>query len=257
MDEDGYEADKNDIKILEWATGRTYNLTRAVGRDRRERSRGRKTASPSYSARRLTEVEQLFEYSLPKDLSQLAPNQDITQLTKEKTCTGSHSSPPGNTSSPNATTFNRPNELVAYDLKREKPSGPLTDVNGPRDAVHRSPLRYKPAGLPPPTDGRCSPGWSSPPHFDPDKKYPALLFCGGGPQSPLTPDYSFRWNFQLMAAQGLRRGHPQPAGASGLRCQVERGGIRCLGRTSHHRPADRHRRRSARTLHRPRASGGG
>ena len=53
-----------------------------------------------------------------------------------------------------------------------------------------------------------------PPHFDPDKKYPALLFCGGGPQSPLTPDYSFRWNFQLMAAKGYvvvipnRRGLP-------------------------------------------------
>lgn len=40
-----------------------------------------------------------------------------------------------------------------------------------------------------------------PPDFDPNKKYPTLLFCLGGPQS-LTPFYSFRWNFQLMAAQG-------------------------------------------------------
>ena len=38
-----------------------------------------------------------------------------------------------------------------------------------------------------------------PPGFDPNKKYPALLYCQGGPQSPLTQSYSFRWNFQLMA----------------------------------------------------------
>jgi dipeptidyl aminopeptidase/acylaminoacyl peptidase len=53
-----------------------------------------------------------------------------------------------------------------------------------------------------------------PPGFDPAKKYPALLYCQGGPQSPLTQSYSFRWNFQLMASQGYivvapaRRGMP-------------------------------------------------
>jgi dipeptidyl aminopeptidase/acylaminoacyl peptidase len=53
-----------------------------------------------------------------------------------------------------------------------------------------------------------------PPGFDPAKKYPTLLYCQGGPQSPLTQSYSFRWNFQLMAAKGYivvapaRRGMP-------------------------------------------------
>jgi dipeptidyl aminopeptidase/acylaminoacyl peptidase len=53
-----------------------------------------------------------------------------------------------------------------------------------------------------------------PPGFDPSKKYPTLLYCQGGPQSPLTQSYSFRWNFQLMASQGYivvapsRRGMP-------------------------------------------------
>jgi dipeptidyl aminopeptidase/acylaminoacyl peptidase len=53
-----------------------------------------------------------------------------------------------------------------------------------------------------------------PPDFDPNKKYPTLLFCQGGPQSALTQFYSFRWNFQLMAANGYiviapnRRGMP-------------------------------------------------
>jgi dipeptidyl aminopeptidase/acylaminoacyl peptidase len=53
-----------------------------------------------------------------------------------------------------------------------------------------------------------------PPDFDPSKKYPTLLYCQGGPQSALTQFYSFRWNFQLMAAHGYivvapnRRGMP-------------------------------------------------
>ncbi len=41
-----------------------------------------------------------------------------------------------------------------------------------------------------------------PPNFDSSKKYPSLLYCQGGPQSPLTQSYSFRWNFSLMSAGG-------------------------------------------------------
>ncbi len=39
-----------------------------------------------------------------------------------------------------------------------------------------------------------------PPDFDPNKKYPALLYCKGGPQGPLNHNFHFRWNFQIMAA---------------------------------------------------------
>lgn len=53
-----------------------------------------------------------------------------------------------------------------------------------------------------------------PPHFDSNKKYPALLFCEGGPQSPVSQFWSYRWNFQIMAANDYiiiapnRRGLP-------------------------------------------------
>lgn len=53
-----------------------------------------------------------------------------------------------------------------------------------------------------------------PPNFDSTKKYPTLLYCQGGPQSPVSQFFSYRWNFQLMAAQGYiivapnRRGLP-------------------------------------------------
>lgn len=39
-----------------------------------------------------------------------------------------------------------------------------------------------------------------PPHFDPNRKYPTLLYCEGGPQSPVSQFWSYRWNFMMMAA---------------------------------------------------------
>lgn len=53
-----------------------------------------------------------------------------------------------------------------------------------------------------------------PSDFDPNKKYPTLLFCEGGPQSPVSQFWSYRWNMQIMAAHGYvvvapnRRGLP-------------------------------------------------
>jgi len=53
-----------------------------------------------------------------------------------------------------------------------------------------------------------------PPDFDASKKYPTLLYCEGGPQSTVSQFWSFRWNFQMMAANGYvvvapnRRGLP-------------------------------------------------
>ena len=41
-----------------------------------------------------------------------------------------------------------------------------------------------------------------PPNFDETKKYPTLLFCEGGPQSPVSQFWSYRWNFFIMASQG-------------------------------------------------------
>ena len=53
------------------------------------------------------------------------------------------------------------------------------------------------------TDGKQMLYWIiQPPHFDPSKKYPTLLFCEGGPQSPVSQFWSYRWNFFIMASQG-------------------------------------------------------
>ncbi len=65
------------------------------------------------------------------------------------------------------------------------------------------------------TDGKQMQCWVIlPPNFDANKKYPTLLYCEGGPQSPVSQFWSYRWNFQIMAAHGYviiapnRRGLP-------------------------------------------------
>jgi dipeptidyl aminopeptidase/acylaminoacyl peptidase len=65
------------------------------------------------------------------------------------------------------------------------------------------------------TDGKKMHVWLVlPPNFDKNKKYPALLYCQGGPQSQVSQFFSYRWNLMLMASQGYvviapnRRGLP-------------------------------------------------
>ena len=64
-------------------------------------------------------------------------------------------------------------------------------------------------------DGKDMLSWVVyPANFNPNKKYPTLLFCQGGPQSPVSQFWSYRWNLQLMAANDYiiiapnRRGLP-------------------------------------------------
>ena len=65
------------------------------------------------------------------------------------------------------------------------------------------------------TDNKKMHAWVVyPPNFDPNKKYPAILYCQGGPQSTVSQFWSYRWNLQIMAANGYiivapnRRGLP-------------------------------------------------
>lgn len=110
------------------------------------------------------------------------------------------------------TDMNTASELYTLNLK-DKSMKQLTHVN---DAFYQTIARCKTERRwVPTTDGKKMLVWVIyPPNFNPSKKYPTLLYCQGGPQSPLTQFYSFRWNFQLMASQGYiivapnRRGMP-------------------------------------------------
>lgn len=66
------------------------------------------------------------------------------------------------------------------------------------------------------TDGKDMITWFIlPPNFDPNKKYPTVLFCEGGPQSPLTQFWSYRWNFRVFASAGFIMVAPNRRGTIG------------------------------------------
>ncbi|MFT5878429.1 MAG: dipeptidyl aminopeptidase/acylaminoacyl peptidase, partial [Dokdonia sp.] len=109
------------------------------------------------------------------------------------------------------TDMNHAAEIFAYDKKGVETK--LTTVNDKiYTNVEMSRVEQRWMST---TDGKKMLTWIIyPPNFDPNKKYPALLYCQGGPQSAVSQFYSFRWNFQLMAADDYiiiapnRRGLP-------------------------------------------------
>ncbi len=105
-----------------------------------------------------------------------------------------------------------PNEicLVRTDSKEVKE---LTSIN--KDLLASLKLGEVKKVMVPTTDGKQMTTWVIlPPDFDPNKQYPALLYCQGGPQQAVSQFWSYRWNFMIMAANGYvviapnRRGLP-------------------------------------------------
>ena len=109
------------------------------------------------------------------------------------------------------TTISSATEL--YTIDTEGASAQLSNVNKPiydNITMGRVEKRWVKT-----TDNKQMLVWVIlPPNFDPAQKYPTLLYCQGGPQSVVSQFWSYRWNFQLMAAQGYvvvapnRRGLP-------------------------------------------------
>ncbi|MDE6299768.1 MAG: S9 family peptidase, partial [Muribaculaceae bacterium] len=105
-----------------------------------------------------------------------------------------------------------PNEicLVRTDSKEVKD---LTEIN--KELLSELKLGEVKKVKVPTTDGKEMTSWVIlPPDFNPEKKYPAILYCQGGPQSAVSQFWSYRWNFMIMAANGYvviapnRRGVP-------------------------------------------------
>lgn len=98
------------------------------------------------------------------------------------------------------------NEIYRMDLLEEpnNPDGFLTlaqlthENDNIYDQIERSTVEPRWQKT---TDGKDMLTWIIyPPHFDPNKKYPTILYCEGGPQSPVSQFWSFRWNFMMMSA---------------------------------------------------------
>jgi len=210
MAEDGYEADKNDIIVRDLKNTKTYNLTKDWD-ETVSSYLWSEDGSKIWFTAPVAGTIQLFEIALSKDLGEVGASQ-IKQLTKGDFDIASIHGDKGNFLLVSRTDMNHAAELYTY----HKQSGTLTQLTTVNDELNASLAQSKVDGRTTKTsDGKDLFSWVIyPPDFDASKKYPTLLYCQGGPQSALSQFYSFRWNMQLIAAQGYivvapnRRGMP-------------------------------------------------
>ena len=208
MAHDGNESDKNDLYILKY--GKRINLTAQWD-------------NTVFSYRWSNDGKQIYLIAPTQGTEQLfvvdVYSKDTTpkQLTKGIYDVGSIVGQSGNLLVVMRNDMNRAGEVYTINLKeRKKGFLSLTQLSHFNDEAYRQiaqcPIKERIIKT---TDGKDMHAWVIyPPDFDPNKKYPTLLYCQGGPQSIVSQFYSFRWNFQLMASQGYiviapnRRGLP-------------------------------------------------
>jgi len=208
MARDGYEADKNDIVVLH--NGIKTNITShwggTVGSFKWDKD-GKKI----YFNAAVGGTVQLFEVDFdPNSKNKAMPK--IRQITDGQFDVAGLVGQSGNNMIISRTDMNHAVELYSVNLKNGEMKQ-LTNVN--KDIYGSIKLSKVEKRMVKTTDNKDMVAWVIyPPDFDPNKKYPTLLYCQGGPQSALSQFYSFRWNFQLMAAHGYiviapnRRGMP-------------------------------------------------
>ena len=207
MERDGYESDENRLMICHLATGKQTYL-----------SRGLNTNVDSYYWK---DNNSLVFSAVWHGTSQLYK----INLQGERTCltTGQYDYVPaanvGNTYYCLRHSMREANEIFRFTTANSQLPIAEDDIV---QLTHENNNIYSQI-----TMGTVVPRWQKttdnkqmltwiiyPPHFDPNKKYPTLLYCEGGPQSPVSQFWSFRWNFMMMAANDYiivapnRRGLP-------------------------------------------------
>jgi dipeptidyl aminopeptidase/acylaminoacyl peptidase len=210
MKTDGYEADKNDVVLMDPTSGQKLNLT-AHWDGTVSSFVWSKDGKKIYFIAPTKGTIQLFSIKVPQNLNvrslpvieQISTGQfDVTGIVGETT----------DGLVVTSTTMKRAAEVFLYRFKT-KQLQPLTTVN---DDIYATIKDTKvESRITKASDGLDLFSWVIyRPDFDPNKKYPTLLYCQGGPQSATSQFYSFRWNFQLIASQGYiviapnRRGMP-------------------------------------------------
>ena len=194
MKRDGYEADKNDIIVS--FKGMKMNLT-AAWDGSVESFKWSADGKKVYFTAAIDGTIQLFEVNFP-GVTKIAVT--VKQVTSGDFDVHAIVDLSGDNIIVMRTDMNHADEIYSYNPKK-KTFTQLTKTNNEMYtslALPKYERRYVTT-----TDGKKMLVWVIlPPNFDKTKKYPTLLYCQGGPQSPLTQFYSFRWNFSLMASQG-------------------------------------------------------
>lgn len=203
MEHDGYESDKNRIFVMDMATGTRTDLTAnwdytadAIAWNPNGKSiyflAPYLGVTPIFSIDVATKAVNMVTSGADiADYAALAPVDDKTVVTMR------HS-------------MLYPNEIFSVT---DRKATALTDVN--RDVLSQIDAPSLEKVMVPTTDGKEMTTWVVlPPNFDPAKKYPAILYCQGGPQQAVSQFWSYRWNLMLMASNGYiviapnRRGLP-------------------------------------------------
>ena len=209
MARDGYESDLNRLCIMDIATGKTSFVTTQRNLDTNVDTY---CWTPDSRGFYLTAVwhatSRIYHASLDGNISQTTDDSwndfgSVQMLGNKQILATRHS-------------MLHPDDLyIVTPSKKEKQAKveAITDENGHIFAQLAQPkLQQRWVKT---TDGKQELVWIIlPPHFDPAKKYPTLLYCEGGPQSPVSQFWSYRWNFSIMASHGYvivapnRRGLP-------------------------------------------------
>lgn len=204
MKRDGYEADKNDIVVMDWKTKTKKNLTQSWDETVSGGAYWSQDSKNIYFTAAYRGTTQLFVTNIAKpSVKQVTNGQFDVNAIHVQTKQGLVVS---------KVDINHNADLYNVDLKKGE-LNQLTYVNKTTyDQLISGKSELKMVKT---SDGKEMGVWFHyPPNFDPNKKYPTLLYCQGGPQSALTQFHSVRWNFGLMAANDYiivapnRRGMP-------------------------------------------------
>jgi dipeptidyl aminopeptidase/acylaminoacyl peptidase len=207
MKRDGYEADKNDIIVAfkEMKLNLTSNWDGSV-----DHFLWNNDGKSIYFIAAVDGTKQLFEVNFP-GMTKMAVQ--VRQITNGDFDVNDIVGFSGDTVILTRADMNHAAEIYSFHLKKKNWTQ-LSHVNTATYntlALSKTERRYVTT-----TDGKKMLVWVIlPPNFDATKKYPTLLYCQGGPQSALTQFYSYRWNFQLMAANGYIVVAPNRRGMQG------------------------------------------
>ncbi|MGL5684124.1 MAG: S9 family peptidase [Marinifilaceae bacterium] len=201
MERDGYEADKTRLYIMNLVNGEKEDFS--LGFDQEA------------SGLQWADDENIYFISCIKGTHQIY-RLNLVSMNIDQVTEGAHDYtaviPVGNKLVASKMSMSKPSELYIVDAETGSDK-PLTQINEKllsQLTMGKAEERWVKT-----TDGKDMLVWVVyPPHFDPNKKYPAILYCQGGPQSAVSQFWSYRWNFQNIVANDYilvapnRRGLP-------------------------------------------------
>lgn len=204
MERDGYESDKNRLFIMNMNTGEKIYATK----DFDQNAGSIQWAADSKSVYFTSDVKgtyQIYQYTMDDG--------KIRQITE-----GSHDyrtvTIAGNELIGTKQTMALPTELFAVNPVDGSESQ-ITFTN--KDLLSQIKMGRTEGRWMKTFDGKDMLTWIIyPPDFDPNKKYPTILYCKGGPQGPLSQSFHYRWNYQIMVANDYIIVAPNRRGVSGF-----------------------------------------